>query len=122
MLIARRSLQGRGGASSARACSRVPRAEPIRRAEPALKAFVECGVDLIMGRIHQSYAIETEVEGRSVLMVGAPTALSSRMRGEANGFWVIHAGAEAVECRLAGKDMRFHPSSRKVFPRPTKAE
>ncbi len=101
-----------------------PRAEPVRRAEPALKAFAECGVDLIMsGHIHQSYAIETEVQGRGMLMVGAPTALSSRMRGEANGFWVIHAGADAVECCLwLRKDMRFQPSSRKVFPRPAKAE
>jgi 3',5'-cyclic AMP phosphodiesterase CpdA len=96
-----------------------PRAEPIRRAAPALAAFAECGVDLIMaGHIHQSYAIEAELAGRRLLMVGAPTAISSRLRGEANGFWIIDAGAAAVECRLWRREgARFQLAVKKIFPR-----
>jgi 3',5'-cyclic AMP phosphodiesterase CpdA len=96
-----------------------PRAEPVRRAAPALKAFAECGVDLIMsGHIHQSYAVEAEVEGRGIIMVGAPTALSSRRRGEANGFWILHAGSAAVECCLWLRDGScFRPASKKSFAR-----
>ena len=96
-----------------------PRAEPVRRAELVLSAFAECGVDLIMsGHIHQSYAIETEVEGQRMLAIGAPTALSSRTRGEANGFWIIEAGAAAIDCTLWLRDERnFQPASALSFPR-----
>ncbi len=96
-----------------------PRAEPVRRAAPALRAFAECGVDLIMsGHIHRSYAIEAELEGRRMLMVGAPAALSSRLRGEANGFWIVHAGRAAVECCLwLREEAGFRPASKKSFPR-----
>ncbi len=101
-----------------------PRAEPVRRAAPTLTAFAECGVDLIMsGHIHQSFAIEAEHGGRRVLMVGAPTALSTRLRGEANGFWIIHAGAAAIECCLWLRDgVRFQGAGRKTFPRYPKDE
>jgi 3',5'-cyclic AMP phosphodiesterase CpdA len=96
-----------------------PRAEPVRRAAPALKAFGDCGVELIMsGHIHQSYAVESETEGRRMLMVGAPTALSSRLRGEANGFWIIHVSEAAIECCLWLRvELSFKPASKKVFVR-----
>jgi 3',5'-cyclic AMP phosphodiesterase CpdA len=96
-----------------------PRAEPVRRSAPALKAFADCGVELIMsGHIHQSYAVESEAEGRRMLMVGAPTALSSRLRGEANGFWIIHVSDTAIECCLwLRADLRFGPASKKTFSR-----
>ena len=96
-----------------------PRAEPVRRAAPALNAFAECGVELIMsGHIHQSYAVESEAEGRRMLMVGAPTALSSRLRGEANGFWIIHVSEAAIECCLwLRAELRFKPACKKVFSR-----
>lgn len=96
-----------------------PRAEPVRRAELALAAFVECGVDLVMsGHIHQSYAVETNVNGRTMLAVGAPTALSARMRGEANGFWIIEAGQGTILCTLWLRgEAGFCPARRKAFPR-----
>ena len=96
-----------------------PRAEPVRRAKLALSAFAACGVDLVMsGHIHQSYAIETEVEGWPMLVVGAPTALSSRMRGEANGFWMIDAGEGAIDCTLwLRREMRFQPAPALSFAR-----
>ncbi len=94
-----------------------PRAEPVRRAGLALKAFADCGVHLIMsGHIHQSYAIETEVEGRAIVSVGAPTALSSRLRGEANGFWMVDANETAIDCTLWLRDeARFQPRAEKSF-------
>ncbi len=99
--------------------SGFPRAEPARRAKLALSAFATCGVDLIMsGHIHQSYAVETEVEGRPMLAVGAPTALSSRMRGEANGFWMIEAGRRAIACTLWLRgEASFQPAQARSFPR-----
>ena len=101
-----------------------PRAEPVRRANPALSAFAACGVDLIMsGHIHQSYAIETEVAGRPMVAVGAPTALSSRMRGEANGFWMIESGDAAIDCTLWLRDeRRFQPAPVVSFPRKAKGD
>ncbi len=99
-----------------------PRAEPVRRAKLALSAFAACGVDLVMsGHIHQSYAIETEVEGWPMLAVGAPTALSSRKRGEANGFWMIDAGEASIECTLWLRDGKsFQPAPALSFPRKRK--
>ncbi len=96
-----------------------PRAEPVRRAKLALSAFAESGVDLVMsGHIHQSYAVETDVEGWPMLAVGAPTALSSRKRGEANGFWLIETGEAAIDCTLWSRDqVSFQPAPARSFPR-----
>jgi 3',5'-cyclic AMP phosphodiesterase CpdA len=99
-----------------------PRAEPARRAKLALSAFAECGVDLVMsGHLHQSYAIEAEVEGWPMLAVGAPTALSSRKRGEANGFWMIEAGEATINCTLwLRSEVTFKPGPSRSFPRKQK--
>ncbi len=101
-----------------------PRAEPVRRAKLALSAFAECGVDLIMsGHIHQSYAVETEVEGQAMLAIGAPTAVSNRTRGEPNGFWTIEARDAAIDCTLWHRDERgFHPAPALSFPRMRKSD
>ena len=97
----------------------LPRAEPVRRAKLALSTFAECGVDLVMsGHIHQSYAIEAEVEGGLMLAVGAPTALSSRKRGEPNGFWMIEAGEATIDCMLwLRSEVSFQPGPPRSFPR-----
>jgi 3',5'-cyclic AMP phosphodiesterase CpdA len=96
-----------------------PRAEPVRRAKLALSAFAESGVNLVMsGHIHQSYAVETEVEGWPMLAVGAPTALSSRKRGEANGFWMIETGEGSIDCILWLRgEASFQPAPAQSFPR-----
>ncbi len=96
-----------------------PRAEPVRRAKLALSAFAACGVDLVMsGHIHQSYAIETEFEGWPMLAIGAPTALSCRTRGEANGFWMIEAGEASIACTLWLRgEGSFQPAPARSFPR-----
>ena len=78
-----------------------PRARPVRRGGLALAAFAGAGASLVMsGHIHQSFAIEANVAGRLIAVVGAPTALSSRMRGEANGFWMIDATVSSIKCTL----------------------
>jgi 3',5'-cyclic AMP phosphodiesterase CpdA len=99
-----------------------PRAKPARRAKLALSAFAECGVDLVMsGHIHQSYAIVAEVEGWPMLAVGAPTALSSRKRGEANGFWMIEALKAKIDCTLWLRgQVSFQPEPARSFPRKRK--
>ncbi|KAI96327.1 metallophosphatase [Rhodomicrobium udaipurense JA643] len=101
-----------------------PRARPVRRAGDALRAFARCGVELLMsGHTHRSFAIEVQVSDRRLVALGAPTALSARMRGEANGFWIVEADAAAIACTLwlrevaAGRADRFSPSPTKFFAR-----
>ncbi len=90
-----------------------PRAHPVRRGDLALASFAKAGVSLVMsGHIHQSFAIEVSVAGRPMAAVGAPTALSSRMRGEANGFWMIDATVRSMDCALWLRDgSGFRPAA-----------
>ena len=67
-----------------------PRARPARRAARAVAMLAEQKVDMLLsGHIHQTYAVAVEQPGGRIIAVGAPTALSTRMRGEPNGFWLI---------------------------------
>jgi 3',5'-cyclic AMP phosphodiesterase CpdA len=98
----------------------MPRARPVRNARRALQAFAASGVELLMsGHTHQSFAIQTEIEGRKLLSVGAPTALSRRMRGEANGFWVIETekGGPIVCTLFLRNGSEFAAVSKKEFHR-----
>lgn len=68
----------------------VEGAEPVRRAEEALDLFAARGVNLMLsGHTHLGFVHPVPVGAEIVLSVGAPTALSSRMRGEPNGYWLI---------------------------------
>lgn len=79
----------------------IPRARPVRRAAAALQAFASAGVEVLLsGHIHLSFAVEVEIGSKRIVSVGAPTALSSRMRGEANGFWIVEEDGGAIFCRL----------------------
>jgi 3',5'-cyclic AMP phosphodiesterase CpdA len=95
----------------------MPRARPVRRASLAIRAFAESGVDLIMsGHTHLSFAVQREFEGQKIVAVGAPTALSTRMRGEANGFWIVEAEGGEIRCSLRlRRERRFEEATRKVF-------
>ena len=73
----------------------LPGTEDIRdrigRAAMALRAFAECGVDLLLsGHLHRTHLAGAEViGGRGALSVHAGTATSTRGRGEANSFNAI---------------------------------
>ncbi|WKW51886.1 metallophosphoesterase family protein [Rhodomicrobium lacus] len=101
-----------------------PRARPVRRADEALRAFARSGVELVMsGHTHRSFAIEVQSAWGKLVALGAPTALSARLRGEANGFWIVEADAAAIVCTLwlregtAARADRFSPSAAKSFAR-----
>jgi 3',5'-cyclic AMP phosphodiesterase CpdA len=73
----------------------LPRSLPARRFEQALDMLAAENVELLMhGHLHQQYALRCRHRDRQFLTIGAPTALSSRLRGEPNGWWLIEAGAE----------------------------
>lgn len=97
----------------------LPRARPVRHAERAIEVFAACGVELVMiGHIHKSYLVESEIAGRTILVVGAPTALSTRRRGEANGFWMIEVRERVLACTLWLRDeTSFHAARTTTFPR-----
>jgi 3',5'-cyclic AMP phosphodiesterase CpdA len=97
----------------------IARIEPVRRAQSAVQLFVQSGVDLIMsGHTHQSFAQQTEIDGRPLVAIGAPTALSTRKRGEENGFWVIEITDDAIVCTLWLRAASvFRPALERVFKR-----
>lgn len=71
----------------------------------AVKQMVEAGADVFLtGHLHVTYAGHTaeryDVGGRSAIVVEAGTATSTRMRGEANAFNLLHIDREqvVVEC------------------------
>ena len=62
----------------------------VGRAAKALDAFAEAGVDLILtGHVHLSSAKTHGPFSRAIIMVGAGTASSTRVRGEAPSFNLI---------------------------------
>lgn len=68
----------------------VQRAYPVRHATKALDHFTETGVDLLLsGHTHISFFSKIRHLNREFVAIGAPTALSNRLRGEANGYWLI---------------------------------
>ncbi|NJM33659.1 MAG: metallophosphoesterase, partial [Rhodomicrobium sp.] len=79
----------------------LPRARPARRAVRALEALRAEGVEMLLsGHTHQAFAVSLAQNAGRLLAVGAPTALSHRVRGEANGFWLIEIGPRAFELNL----------------------
>ncbi len=79
--------------------------ELVGRADEAMAAFADCGVDLLLsGHFHLSRAGETSrrhpLAGYAALAVQAGTATSTRGRGEANAFNVLRIEADAVALEL----------------------
>jgi 3',5'-cyclic AMP phosphodiesterase CpdA len=78
-----------------------PRSRPVRRAARAMAMLAEQKVEMLLsGHIHQTYAVALKRPGGTVIAVGAPTALSTRMRGEPNGFWLIEVLPERLRLSL----------------------
>ena len=75
----------------------MARARPVRRAASMLDAFHANEVDLVLsGHTHQSYVLPIAGGRNHLIAVGAPTALSSRRRGEENGYWLIDLSEERI--------------------------
>lgn len=96
----------------------VKRARPVRRAVSMLDAFHANQVDLVLsGHIHQSFVLPIREQDNHLVAIGAPTALSSRTRGEENGYWLIDLGRDRIvlTCRLREGDA-FIAGPEQIFP------
>ncbi|MBC7601210.1 MAG: metallophosphoesterase [Ramlibacter sp.] len=75
----------------------------VGRAALAMRAFAECGVDLLLsGHLHAAYGGEyapssPTLEGFGALAVSAGTATSTRVRGDPNEFNVLRISSSRVE-------------------------
>lgn len=75
----------------------------VGRAALAMRAFAECGIDLLLsGHLHAGYSGESALssrvlEGYGALAVSAGTATSTRVRGEPNEFNVLRISGARVE-------------------------
>ncbi|WP_088343777.1 MULTISPECIES: metallophosphoesterase [Rhodomicrobium] len=101
-----------------------PRARPVRRAAGALAMLGAERVEMLLsGHIHQTYAVPLAEPAPPMIAVGAPTALSTRMRGEPNGFWLIEVGPERFSLCLHSFDGKgFAPTGpARTFARAVKA-
>lgn len=81
----------------------------VDRADMAMQAFSELGVDLLMaGHLHLSHAGNTQARYKiseyAALVVQAGTATSTRERGEVNSFNVIRIEPQRVEVDRYGWD------------------
>jgi 3',5'-cyclic AMP phosphodiesterase CpdA len=81
----------------------------VDRAPMAMKAFADCGVDLLLsGHMHTSHAGNTseryQFSEYAALVVQAGTATSTRGRGEVNSFNVVRVEHDRVEVDRYGWD------------------
>ncbi|PWF55761.1 metallophosphoesterase family protein [Massilia glaciei] len=85
-------------------------ADLVDRAPMAMRAFADCGVDLLLaGHMHASHAGSTaeryEMGEYAALVVQAGTATSTRGRGEVNSFNVLRVSHERIEVDRYGWDV-----------------
>jgi 3',5'-cyclic AMP phosphodiesterase CpdA len=96
------------------------RIKPVLGGKSAVEALAASGAELLLsGHVHRSFVHEFGA-GRRILAVGAPTALSNRLRGEGNGYWVIRVAGSALALELRRSepgDRRFGPGFVKRFDR-----
>jgi 3',5'-cyclic AMP phosphodiesterase CpdA len=84
--------------------------EVVGRAQMAMQAFAESGVDVLMaGHLHASHADTTaeryQLGDYAALVVQAGTATSTRGRGEVNSFNVLRVAPSRVEVDRYGWDV-----------------
>ncbi len=73
----------------------------VGRARTAMNSLAACGADLFLaGHLHLGYTAQTaaryRIQGHSALVIQAGTATSTRGRGEANSFNVVHIDSPEV--------------------------
>lgn len=74
---------------------------PAIGAGRAVRALSLAGAELYMsGHVHRGFAHAFEAEGRTSVAVGAPTALSNRLRGEDNGYWRVRVQGGEIALTL----------------------
>jgi len=93
--------------------------EVIGRAQLAMEAFHEIGVDLVLsGHMHTSLA--APIEGYAALVVQAGTATSTRGRGEGNSFNLLRIDRGEIEVERHGwgeDELDFRPVQTQRFTR-----
>lgn len=74
---------------------------PAIGAEVAVRTLAFAGAEVFMsGHVHRGFVHSFEIEGRTCIALGAPTALSSRLRGEENGYWRVKANESDITLTL----------------------
>ena len=82
-----------------------PRERLVGRVRAALTAFAACGLDVVLtGHLHREYAGDLASPGhtltRSVLALHAGSAVSRRLRGEANSYNLLRVRGATLEIEL----------------------
>ncbi|MEQ9643653.1 MAG: metallophosphoesterase [Alphaproteobacteria bacterium] len=78
-----------------------PRARPVLRARAALDLFARHRVGVVMsGHTHRSFRRRLSHRDATIVSLGAPTAMSNRQRGEANGFWLLDLERRRLRTQL----------------------
>ncbi len=93
----------------------------VGRSDMAMRGFAMCGVDLFLsGHLHTGTTVATSaryrIEGYSAIVAQAGTAVSTRTRGELNGWNLITTSGSAEGATLSVQQMswngkRFAPST-----------
>lgn len=101
--------------------SHSPREDVVGRAAKALAALGSCGLDLILsGHLHREFAgdVAGHTVARSVLALHAGSAVSVRLRGEANSYNLVRVRDASVEVELRTfQGGAFVPARRSRFLR-----
>jgi 3',5'-cyclic AMP phosphodiesterase CpdA len=95
--------------------------ELVGRARKAMQMFARCGADILLsGHLHESHAADTRLRYKIgdfvALVVQAGTATSTRGRGEANSFNVLHIDHPRVRVeRYASTGGAFEPQDAAAY-------
>ncbi len=91
----------------------------------AMEKMAECGADVFLsGHLHVSHTGQTanryHIHGHSALVVHAGTATSTRGRGEANSFNVLHVDGGSIRIERRAFDdarLQFQTAAEETFRR-----